>query len=132
MRGMQPQLHKRRNKTISTLFTVIVILRKLSVFFSMSNQMQALTDNMYMNAIEKHRNVIARCCCHINQHKHILLLDFDKYSKQAELKDSLYYIYIDSLPWYCSTRLTQIQMEEIPVCIKHTGLFFLTSVYPHQ
>ena len=90
--------------------------------------MEALSDNMYKQAIDDHRKVIISTMNAIskNQPKRntMLLFDFDVYSKGVSFENSLFLVYIDSLPDYCSSRY---HLYESCICIKHLDLFVLTS-----
>lgn len=89
-------------------------------------KMEVITNNMYLDVLNQHKDLIKstqKTLCH-NQ---ILLLDYDIYAKlKGEIGNSLYYIYKDSLPDYCSNRLQDFLTT--PVCLKHLDLCVLTSV----
>jgi hypothetical protein len=89
--------------------------------------MEVITNNIYLDAINKHRNVILSTQETLSRGK-IVLLDFDVYSKSVhdQLIHSLFYVYKDNLPAYCSNRLKEFTHE--PICIKHLDLCVLTSV----
>ncbi len=89
--------------------------------------MEILTNNIYKDAVDKHRDSIVSTHNQLNHRTQILLLDFDKYSKEFDLKNSMFYIHIDSLPSYCSSRY-MINDNCIPLCIKHVNTYFLTFV----
>ena len=46
--------------------------------------------------------------------------------KAQNLRDSIFYIYIDSLPITCTNRLKNF--KEKPIAIKHQDLYVLVSV----
>ena len=88
-----------------------------------------ITDNMYKTAIDKHNKVIKSTQKHVNRRTQILLFDFDIYTQKGlDFKQSLFYVYIDSLPDYCSHRYCDFSEKCTPICIKHLDLCVLTSV----
>jgi len=60
------------------------------------------------------------------QRNQIVIIDFDIYMKAQNLRDSIFYIYIDSLPITCTNRLKNF--KEKPIAIKHQDLYVLVSV----
>lgn len=88
--------------------------------------MEVITDNMYLDTLNRHKHVI-RCTQEKLKHNQILLLDFDVYSKcNREIENSLYYVYKDCLPEYCSYKIQDFDNRVI--CIKHLDLCVLASV----
>ena len=86
-----------------------------------------ITDNMYKVCMDRYQKILRSTHKMLNPRNQILLIDFDVYSKTMEFKNSIFYLHIDSLPGYCSSRLSDFKYE-VPVCIKHLDLFVLTSV----
>jgi hypothetical protein len=89
--------------------------------------MEVITDNMYMNFIWKHNDLLRSTQKTLNRSQ-ILLIDFDAYSVNVDghMLNSLFYVYKDALPDYCSNRLCEF--EDNVICIKHLDLCVLTSV----
>jgi len=90
-------------------------------------EMEVLTDNIYQTLIDKYREEIIETGKIVNKRSQILFFDFDLYSKKTSFQNSLFYIYLDSLPDYCTSKLTN-ENDEIPICIKHLDLCVLTFV----
>lgn len=103
------------------------LLFKITYIFSLALQMEIITDNMYKNALDRWNKVLKSTQKHVNPRTQILLLDFDAYSKDMNIQNSLYYIHIDSLPDYASNRISDFETHP-PICIKHLDLCVLTSV----
>jgi len=95
--------------------------------FLSSLQMEILSDNQYKTAIDKNCKIIRSTHRTLNSRNQILLFDFDCYAKCRDFRNSLFYIYIDSLPDYCASRFPELK-QEVPVCIKHLDSCVLTSV----
>merc|ERR1711966_548799 len=101
------------------------LLKIVTYFLCVTNDMETITDNMYMNLIHKHSRLLLSTQKRL-QRSQILLLDFDVYLKNrsSQINHCLFYVYKDSLPDYCSNRLHEFTS---PVCIKHLDLCVLTS-----
>jgi hypothetical protein len=102
-------------------------VEKKKNFFLCPHKMEVITDNMYKSVVYRHNAKLKSTQMLINNRTQILLLDFDVYTKSNfDLRQSLFYIYIDSLPSYCMNRISEFEVP--PICIKHLDLCVLTSV----